>query len=94
VRARYYFGNEEEREMNDRLTAEPPGTLEFLTDDDWIKMGEEILILGNPITYIPIMGAEELVADTLIIDAEASDEGELHWIPSPHNKRGTNKYGT
>jgi len=50
--------------MSDRLTAEP-GTLEFLTDDDWIKMGKEILVLGDPITYIPIMSAEELIADTL-----------------------------
>jgi hypothetical protein len=50
--------------MSDRLTAEL-GALEFLTDDDWIKIGGEILVLGDPITCVPIMNAEELMADTL-----------------------------
>ena len=50
--------------MSDKLTAEP-GTLEFLTDEDWIKMGDEILVLGDPITYVPIVSIEGLAADTL-----------------------------
>lgn len=50
--------------MSDRLTVEP-GTIEFLTDDDWIKMGKEILVLADPITYVSIMSIEELAADTL-----------------------------